>query len=139
MERRTVLRAAGVAAGLVAGCVRSPATRLAHHVRVRNWASTSRTLGVIVEGESETLFNHRYELEQGTHRDGYGFYGEAETITAVVDEETRQEFAFDDVSCTGRDLIGVILTITESGAVDLAYECATAQDPAPTNGNVTTP
>jgi len=139
MERRSVLRVAGVAAVLVAGCGRSPATRLAHHVRVRNWTATNRTLGVIVDGESEMLFNHRYELEQGTARDGYGFYGEAETITAVVDGAIGQEFTFDDVSCTGRDLVGVILTITESGTVDLAYECATAQDPPSTNGNASPP
>lgn len=135
MERRTVLRSAGVAACLVAGCAGSPATRLAHHVRVRNWTTASRTLGVIVDGESEALFNHRYELEPGTDRDGYGFYGEAETITAVVDGQTRPAFEFDDVSCAGRNLVGVILTITESGTIDLAYECAIADDPSPTNGN----
>ncbi|QCC49852.1 hypothetical protein [Halapricum salinum] len=139
MERRTVLRSAGVAACLVAGCAGSPATRLAHHVSVRNWTESSRALGVIVEGESETLFNHRYDLESGTHRGGYGFYGEANTIAVIVDGYAVQEFEFDDASCTGRDLVGLVLTLTESGTVDLAYECAIAEDPTPTNGNASRP
>lgn len=135
MERRTVLRSAGVAACLVAGCVESPATRLAHHVTVRNWTRESRTLGVVVDGKSEELFNHRYKLESGADRGGYGFYGQAETIRVIVDDERTQAFEFDDIRCAGRDLVGVILTITDSDTVDLTYNCAIAQDPTPTNGN----
>lgn len=135
MNRRTVLRSAGLAACALAGCTASPATTLAHHVTVRNWSTARRTVGVIVEGESETLFDHRYELEPGTDRDGYGFHGEATTVAAIVDGHDHHEFSFTDVRCSGRSLAGIVLTITEDNGLDLTYDCTTVRDPTTPNGN----
>ena len=134
MDRRTVLRSAGVAACLIAGCATTPADGRAHHVTIRNWTTGSRTLGVIVEGDSGTLFDHRYQVDPASGREGHGFSGMATKITAILDGEEQFEYDYESIRCTGRRLVGVILTITDENEVDLSYECESIHDPKTTNG-----
>lgn len=137
MDRRTVLRSAGGVACLLAGCTTSPANEQAHHVTVRNLTGTDRTLGVIVDGESGTVFNHRYDLDPATDQEGYGFYGEATAITAVLDGDVEFQFDFANARCSGRKLVGLVLTVTGADDVDLGYECAGTSDPTASNGDAT--
>jgi hypothetical protein len=92
---------------------------------------------VIVDGESGTLFNHQYNLDSAVDQDGYGFYGEATTITAVLDGDEQFQFEYSDVRCSGRQLVGLILTVTASDEVHLGHECALTRDPAAANGDAT--
>lgn len=135
MDRRTVLRSAGAAACLVAGCATSPATERAHHIEIRNSTASSRTAGVIIEGDSGALFNHRYELEPAASQAGYGFYGEPTTITVVLDDDSEYQFEYANVRCSGRKLVGVVVTIMTPGEVDISYECEMIQNPTASNGN----
>lgn len=133
MKRRTYLCAIACS---ITGCVSSGSSETSgHEVYVRNWTDDTRTLGVIVEGEIETLFNHRYELDAEKVREGYGYHGDATQITAILDGDKQFQFPYDPtVSCSGSNKVGIMLTITSPDEVEIGYGCRSMYDPYTTNG-----